>query len=359
MIIDLDQFQNCTTSTCSTEMVTAFHLNQPIWDSAVVFDEPFLPNGGPVTLWRQPKAILVVNNRQTGQAFKSGQDYLESQYGLTPVTGGGMPSYANFQYASNPDTPANFQPFTKSNSPLRIDTSYQAHQLAVTYLTDSTAPGPLRIGSIPLFQNKISKGKVVVATFYGDSIEEGSNATATTNETPNQPGWVDLLGAILSKNGDGEYYWRNKSVGGWNSAEGLAGIESKVNTTASDLVVIGFGMNDVTANVTAPQFKKNILRMINAIRAKTPKTEIVLVSTWIGNPEWKPMNNNLLGQYRKALIQISKSRKGVAVADMTTLSKNILSRKTYYDVTSNGVNHPADWIHVAYAQVVARAIRGY
>jgi acyl-CoA thioesterase-1 len=41
-----------------------------------------------------------------------------------------------------------------------------------------------------------------------------------------------------------------------------------------------------------------------------------------------------------------------AVADVTTLWADLLKRKSFADLTGNGVNHPNDFGHRFYAQVI-------
>ncbi|WP_402719797.1 SGNH/GDSL hydrolase family protein [Janthinobacterium rivuli] len=357
MPVDFSQFQACTTAACSTEMIAAFHLNQPIWDSAVVFDEPVLPASEPSALWRKPTAILVVSNRQTGMAFEKGRDYALQDGKLEIPAGSHIPTYPGFQYAKLPGVPEMWQSVTKAGDPLRIESTYQLHQIAVTYLAGEVAKKPIKAGGLPYTWGKIADRKPVAVTFYGDSIIEGSDSTKAINVAPHQPGWVDLTAALLSNGGDGKYYWRNLGVGGWSTNEGLPNIKKKTGKTSSDLFVIGLGMNDTAAQIAPENYEDNIRKMIQAERAKSQKTEFLLVSSWLGNKEWKPMNTARLFAYRKAMLKIAQDTRGVAMADMTELSKNILSKKSYYDVTANGVNHPSDWIYVGYAQVVADVIR--
>ncbi|AEK63180.1 SGNH/GDSL hydrolase family protein [Collimonas fungivorans] len=357
MPIDFTQFHACTTTACSTEMVAAFHLNQPIWDAGIVFDEPVLPTGGPANLWRKPTAIVMVSNRHTGDVYVQGQDYDLSDGVLRILPNSRIPMALKFPNVPNPGAPAIWQPFTKSGAPLRIASDYQQHQIAVTYTAGALGGLVPLIGSVPISARKISERSALAATIYGDSISKGDNATATINEAPHQPGWADLMGAMLSNEGDGEYYWRNVSVGGWDSWTGLVNVQEKVNTVASDLVIIGFGMNDASGGVTSKKFEENLRAMIAAIRKKSPETEFILVSSFLGNEDWKPSNNGLLRDYRVSMIRIVANTDGVALADMTALSESVLKSKSYYDITSNGVNHPGDFLHVGYAQVVSRAIR--
>ena len=41
---------------------------------------------------------------------------------------------------------------------------------------------------------------------------------------------------------------------------------------------------------------------------------------------------------------------GVVLADMTSMWEALLTRKRFYDLTGNGVNHPNDFGHTIYAQ---------
>lgn len=355
--IDWSQFRNCTSAQCSTDVIKKFHLDSPIWSAETVYDEPVLPTGAPIKLWRSPTAILEVRDRTTGKVFTAGSDYSMIDGSLVVDIGSTIKSYPNFPYTMDKATPPNFQPFTKAGRSLRIAVDYQSHQIAVTYSAGAIVSGSPLIGSLPITARKIAAREPVAATFYGDSITRGANASGTVNQSPHQPGWVDLLAALLSNGGDGTFYWRNVAVGGWNSAEGLAGLRGKVNTTASDLVEIGYGMNDATAGISSHDYEKNVRAMIVEIREKAPATEILLVSSWLGNGDWKAIDNTLIMNYRAAQARIVANTDGVAMADMTSLSENILAGKSYYDLTSNGVNHPADFMHVGYAQIVARAIR--
>ncbi len=46
-------------------------------------------------------------------------------------------------------------------------------------------------------------------------------------------------------------------------------------------------------------------------------------------------------------------RPGVALADMTSIWAEMLKHKKDWDMTGNGVNHPNDFGHRVYAQVLS------
>jgi hypothetical protein len=89
--------------------------------------------------------------------------------------------------------------------------------------------------------------------------------------------------------------------------------------------------------------------MIDSIRAGSPETEFMLVATMLGNAEWgMPMEQFPL--YRDALKELCGP--GIVLADLTSVWEELLKRKSFYDLTGNGVNHPNDFGHAIYAQVI-------
>jgi hypothetical protein len=49
---------------------------------------------------------------------------------------------------------------------------------------------------------------------------------------------------------------------------------------------------------------------------------------------------------------------GVAVADMTSFHQYLLTRKRYFDMSGNNVNHLNDFLARAYAQVIWQTVFG-
>ena len=56
-------------------------------------------------------------------------------------------------------------------------------------------------------------------------------------------------------------------------------------------------------------------------------------------------------KYRDELAKLCEP--GVALADMTSVWDECLKRKKDWDLTGNGVNHPNDFGHRMYAQVLS------
>lgn len=106
-------------------------------------------------------------------------------------------------------------------------------------------------------------------------------------------------------------------------------------------------------NRNAGAFRQNIKGIMDTIRKDSPETEFILVSPMLGNPEWGiPMEQ--FGLHRDALRKLTG--KGVALADLMSVWEKLLKRKSFYDLTGNGVNHPNDFSHRVYAQVLLRML---
>src|SRR5206468_3652236 len=79
--------------------------------------------------------------------------------------------------------------------------------------------------------------------------------------------------------------------------------------------------------------------------------EFVLVASMLGNHDWVVLHPEKLPPYRDALAKLCGP--GVALADLTSIWTAFLELKHDWDQTGNGVNHPNDFGHRVYAQVIA------
>ena len=129
---------------------------------------------------------------------------------------------------------------------------------------------------------------------------------------------------------------------------GLTQID-KVVEAKPDLVILAFGMND-SAGRSPDSYRENTKNMIAKIREKLPECEFVLVASMLGNRDWIRLKAEYFPQYRDALKELVGP--GVALADLTAIWAAFLELKQDWDQTGNGVNHPNDFGHRVYAQVI-------
>ena len=229
---------------------------------------------------------------------------------------------------------------------------YAAMQTCITYRHEpekwkSAFPAfdPERL---PRSVARLANRQPLAIVTLGDSISEGANASGMYDEAPFQPAYPELVRRGLAERCGGEVRMTNLSVGGMDSAWGLTQID-KVVEAQPDLVVVAFGMND-SAGRPAASYKDNIAGVIAAVREQVPECEFVLVATMLGNPDWTRLKQELFGEYRQALLELAGP--GVAIADLTTIWEGFLEREHDWDQTGNGVNHPNDFGHRVYAQVI-------
>jgi len=182
---------------------------------------------------------------------------------------------------------------------------------------------------------------------------------------PGYHSYPDLLVALIGKKVPNLVVrLRNESVGGASSEYGKKTIKKlivdaheSVNKTPPfhfDLNIIAWGANDAGGKKRGRSYAKNIDIQIKSIMEVNPGAEFILVSSSMMNDAWYHGNNDYLIEYQAALDKLaSKWGSRVMVASITRLWKDILARKSYYDLTGNGLNHPNDLGHRLYAQVLA------
>jgi acetyl esterase/lipase/lysophospholipase L1-like esterase len=203
--------------------------------------------------------------------------------------------------------------------------------------------------ALPRTIQKLRKHDTTSIVLLGDSISTGCNASGWAGGAPFQPAFFDLLKENLQHHYQNRIQLTNLSVGGKDTKWALGQVDDVVKADP-DLVIIAFGMND-SAGRTAKEFKANTKALMEQIRKQQPRAEFILVAPMLGNKDWIRLKHELFPQYRDALAELTKS--GVALADMTSLWTEFFKQKKDWDLTGNGVNHPNDFGHRVYAQVLS------
>jgi lysophospholipase L1-like esterase len=222
---------------------------------------------------------------------------------------------------------------------------------------------PIHREAVAKTLQKLQAGQEVRIAIMGASIELGAEACAW---------WDDKV-----KFTDRDLAYRGRVVvglrkrfpkatvtpieayeGGTQTKFGLQVLEEKVIPGKADLVLIGFGGNDVSGpigkgpNNPPDQFKKDILAMVQ--QAKAAGMEVMLVVTMQQNPWAKDQVAQRWPKYREALLEIGAEEK-VAVADVYTEWMNLAARGIPpFSQLHNWINHPGPFGHGVYADVVLR-----
>ncbi len=229
---------------------------------------------------------------------------------------------------------------------------YHQMQVCITY-RHKTEAWPSALPSfdekaLPRTIQKLQHKEAVSIVLLGDSISTGCNASGWANAAPHQPPYQDLLLEHLKQTYSPNITLTNLAVGGTSTPWGISRVPDVV-AAKPDLVILAFGMNDSSGR-SAEEFKSNTAEMIKATRESSPDTEFILVATMLGNSDWVTLKHDLFPQYRDAMAELVQP--GVALADMTSIWTEMLKRKKDCDLTGNGVNHPNDFCHRIYAQVL-------
>lgn len=232
---------------------------------------------------------------------------------------------------------------------------YHAMQTCITYKHAPDAwqgPQPtFNDKQLPLTIQRLRDNQPVSIVLLGDSISSGCNASGWAEGAPYQPPYPELLRQHLASTYKSDVMMSNLSVGGTSTPWGITMVD-KVVEQQPHLVILAFGMND-SAGRSADEYKSNTQTMIDKIREKRPNTEFILVASMLGNRNWTTLKHEVFPQYRDAIAELCESNDGVALADLTGVWTEFLRVKRDWDLTGNGVNHPNDFGHRVYAQVLS------
>ena len=202
---------------------------------------------------------------------------------------------------------------------------------------------------LPLTLAKLRAGEPLTIVLFGDSISAGCQASKLYNVPPFMPPFGDLMAQCLERTYTSPITYKNESVGGMGAAWGLENI-GKVAAATPDLVILAWGMND-NPSTPVEAFIPLLERQMEEVRKANPKAEFILVSTMLPNAEWYLIRPDRLLEYRDVMKTMVSP--GIALADLTSVWEGLLLHKNYLDLTGNGVNHPNDFGHRLYAQVLA------
>lgn len=325
-------------SGCAT--VSREHLTRYMGESCVFIGEE------PAHLAAAPERRLPVTVRSTYVAGPETIEYVEGRdYVLDRIAG----TIRRTPASRIPDFRNNVlygqENFDHSNFPGFGNTAYFAF---VDYTPAVSMPWPKQDMQFSYLRNtraKLRRGGSVRLVAFGDSITAGGDATK-----PELIFWQRWASALQGKYHAARITMVNGATGGDSTVQGLARMQEKVINAQPDLVIIGFGMNDHNVNsVPVDQFALNLTQMIDGIRAAT-HADIVLFSAFPPNPKWK-FGTHHMGDYAGATRTVAKETQ-CAYADVYSNWQAINARKKPEDVLGNNINHPNDYGHWIYFQVL-------
>ncbi len=287
------------------------------------------------------------------------------------------------------------------NSAGTWNTELPKNQVLVTYTYTKTWDGvdysvPTYANSISTAYQKLNTENSLNVLFIGDSITTGCNTsgqdgvfytyTADGVGDPSEiKGWSKYLGLSSSLKPDwvndswdkqvvanlekaypgATITWDNRAVGSSDSQWYYSHIDEllvsgelgDVNLANTDLVFIGFGMNE--SSESKDEHKERIENLIKYLRNKNSNVSIVLVSAFYptfwnsSNSTW---NNYNLGIYEELYFELAEKYENIAVAPVNTAFTNVLNAKEGVDYIANGINHPNDFGANLYADTITSTL---
>ncbi len=193
---------------------------------------------------------------------------------------------------------------------------------------------------------KLAARAPVKIVMLGDSISVGHSASVMFDAAPRLPTYFNRVKTYLGEKFGSEISSENYSLSGMPASYGASQVD-KVIAAKPDLVLLAFGMNDGESGF---EFLAALDQVIKPVQAALPKVEFILVSPMTGNPDARYFGRPHFEEYRDALLKVQGP--GKAVADVTTMWIDLLKQKSYVDLSGNGFNHPNDFGHEVYADVI-------
>lgn len=340
------------------ESVNLKKLLEPIWRGQIVYEESLmiLENKDktiePIQLTYPIKEVLSVYDSSLQIKYEKGKDYRIDNNKFIISEGSRIPRMCYNEYYLSEQTPNSLE--TQSGDYLFFSEEGDFHkkQIMITYTHDVKWKGKIPESQADKLKTSIDKmrhGEKINIVFYGDSITVGANASSYLNMEPSMPTWVKLvIKAMKHKYQTKNIFYFNTAVAGTTTQWGVEHVKERVISHHPNLVFIGFGMND---DCDSKEYQEKILRIMRAVRTENADCEFVLIAPMLPNQEVKGFYR-FQDTYVSVLEKISKMDEKTAVADVTSIHKQLLKSKRYYDMTGNNVNHPNDFLGRIYAQVV-------
>lgn len=338
------------------DLLRPFWLGDTVIGESVLFIKDETTGDAKASVLFPIRQVLAVRNSAGDVTYEEGRDYVWKPDSREIVIPGGSRIVSRTPQELR--RPAKSQKYELTHRDGNGEIYFGARleyadmQTCITY---THAPGQWKypvpkfdVNALPRTVHRLLNKQPLSIAVLGDSISAGANASALGEGAPFQPAYPELLRRHLEARCQGKVELTNLAVGGTDTNWGLTQIDKLVEARPH-LVILAFGMND-SAGRTANDYQANTKAMIAKIREKLPETEFILVASMLGNRNWIRLRHEAFPEYRDALARLCEP--GVALADLTSIWTGFLELKQDWDQTGNGVNHPNDFGHRVYTQVI-------
>jgi len=336
------------------------NLPVPIWAATALDNDPlfFVQEAGKTAATARllfvPKAEPRLTKATGEVTYEAGRDFTwqpgDREIVLTPNSR--IPSRT--QVLLPPGSPDSIASTRDGKKHLLFGEGHFFHdqQVVAAYEPAERWTGPVPAAhayGLAAVRTRLEVKEAVKVVVLGDSISTGANASGVVKAPPGQMGYPDLVVDGLRQRFGGPVTLTNLSVGGMNAPWGVKQMAAAV-AEAPDLFIIAFGMNDASGRYSPSKYRKDIARMAAVMRTARPDCDVITVATMTANEAWQFAAPDLYPAYLEQLLTLRGP--GLAVADVTSMWSWVVARKKALDLSGNGVNHPNDFGHRLYADVV-------
>jgi len=323
---------------------------QPFWRATVMDNEPvlfirnegkpfatgkllFMPSGQPTIM--APDLVMKYEEGKD-YVWKPGSDTIELTAGTR------IPFKTSAEMVPSPGSPNTMMGVLFSEGHFFHDLQVQvSYPHAADWPLQDAPPTQLLTRSLA----KLNVKQPLKLVALGDSITIGANASGVVGAPPHQPPYPQLVANTLQQRFGASVTLTNLARGGTGAGWGLEMV-AKVVAEKPDLVILAFGMNH---SEPAAGFEAVMRKLRDAVQAACPEADIVLVAPMTGNPCGFPQER--FTGYCAALRNLTGPH--VALADVTSPWLELLKRKPFSDLSGNNINHPNDFGHRVYAQIIS------
>ena len=368
---------------------------KPVWEGDVSYAEAaFVRQNSkgvvePIRLLYPIDEIVSVRDSKLEKVYKEGRDYKITEDGkLEIIEGGNIPVLSYSDYFFELSTAEHTQndhatKFPAANRPgwgyIRAEQTSSTNPgmskwtLAVTYMHSGDSGITAPEGKSEKFTRvieKINNGENIKIASLGDSITYGWSSSANAKMAPYCPSYTNIVVDYINLNFDIKSENTNLAVSGQSAGWALQPQDNgetpspvqQLCDEKADLIFLAFGMNDGCGTPTET-YIANINTILSQIATQSPDSCVVVVATMLPNQllTWNIGGDTWLqyhDEYAPALKEAEKTWTNAAFADVTTVHTQMLRRKAYQDTTGSNTNHPNDYMHRVYAQVIVKTIFG-
>ena len=198
---------------------------------------------------------------------------------------------------------------------------------------------------------------------FFDASDTGAFYTVGVNVPPYTPPWFDMFESVLKKmypkaiiNID------NISMGGKSADWAVEHLNArmKLSKNRPDVVLFGFGVNDLCGGIPTEEYKANNLKLIELLRSDengNADAACIMVSPHTCNNFAECYPAEGFADYEKALLQIADEVDNTAVIKLHSLSYDMSKCKLPLDRLENNINHCTDIGGRMFAHAVIESFR--